>query len=81
MCDLTVHATYCEEHMETHYLDERDQCYGESLRTIEARGFTWARHIGGGWYKLHERNPQPLPLDWEIAAETYSQFAEVEVDF
>jgi hypothetical protein len=81
MSTITVHATYCEEHAETHYLDELDRCHGESLRSIESRGYTWARHIGGGWYKLHERYPQTLPLDWQMLADAHSNIQEAEVDF
>jgi hypothetical protein len=66
--------------MENHWLDERDRCHGESLRAIEARGYSWPRHIGGGWYKLHARYPRAADLAWEMIAELHSQFVESSVN-
>lgn len=82
MSDLTVHRTYCEEHSASdHWLDENYHCHGSSLAQVESRGYTYARHIGGGWFRLHEKYTTPLSLEWEILAEAHSQISEVEVDF
>ena len=82
MTDLTVHRTYCEEHSaRDHFLDENYHCHGESLIEVERRGYIYAHHIGGGWFKLIEKyRPAHLSLEWEILADAHS-IPEVEVDF
>lgn len=82
MSDLTIHRTYCEEHTaRDHWLDESYHCHGADLIAVERNGYTYARHIGGGWFRLRERYTIPLPLEWQILADAHSQIVEVEVDF
>jgi hypothetical protein len=80
MKTLIVHLTYCDEHMENHWIDECGNCHGESLRAIESCGYSWPRHIGGGWYKLYARYPLAADLAWEMIAELHSQFVESSED-
>ena len=73
MSNLTVHRSYCETHSASdHWLDENYHCHGSTLAQVEARGYTYARHIGGGWFRLIEKyHPQQWQQDlaWEMAAE------------
>ena len=80
MADLYVHRDWCEEHCDTHLVDERGQCHGATLADVESSGYSWPRHIGGGWYRLHERHPQPLPLEWQMMDEALAA-QDVEEDF
>ncbi len=84
MSDLTVHRTYCDEHAASdHWLDETYHCHGTTLAEVERHGYSYAKHIGGGWFRMIEKyRPQwPNDLAWEMAAEAHSQPVEVEVDF
>lgn len=82
MTDLTVHRTYCEEHSaRDHFLDENYHCHGESLAEVESHGYTWAHHIGGGWFRLHERCLAQLSEEWQILADAHSQFDDFDFDF
>jgi len=76
MSTITVRCTWCDEHLENHWLDERDHCYGESLNTP---GYRYLGHIGGGWYKY--RPALTLPLDWQMALDEHVHVHELELDF
>jgi hypothetical protein len=63
--DLYVKRSYCSEHMERdHWLDENFVCHGRDLAEVESHGYTWARHIGGGWYKLQPKPPRRNKPDY-----------------
>jgi hypothetical protein len=54
--DLDVRRGYCTEHSENdHWLDENFVCHGRTLQEIESHGYSYARHIGGGWFRLKEK--------------------------
>jgi len=75
---ITVKRQYCEQHMaKDHYCDENYHCHGATLIDVERKGYTYARHIGDGWYKLQEKyNPcQQQDLAWEMAAEAHDSAA------
>ena len=74
MTDLYIRSTYCEEHLENnHWLDENFHCHGSSLVEVQRHGYTYARHIGGGWFKLIEKFHPAYQQDlaWEMAAEAH----------
>jgi len=73
MPDLTVKRQYCEEHRaKDHYCDENYRCHGATLIDVERKGYTYARHIGGGWFRLMEKyNPNQRAVDAEMAAEAH----------
>jgi hypothetical protein len=74
MPELIVKRQYCEEHSETdHYIDENYHCHGRSLAEIQKKGYSYARHIGGGWFRLIEkyRPMSQQDLAWEMAAEAH----------
>ena len=67
MSDLYVKRQYCEEHSaQGHYCDENYHCHGETLQQIEKRGYCYARHIGGGWYRMTPKYNPALPLEWQM---------------
>ena len=73
MTDLVVRRDYCSEHGVVHYCDETGRCHGKDLVEVERRGYSYARHIGGGWFKLIEKY-RPISqqdLAWEMAAEAH----------
>ena len=72
---ITVHYTWCDDHLENHWLDERDHCYGESLNTPAYR---YLGHIGGGWYKYRPALTVPLPLDWQMALDDHVHVHDLE---
>jgi hypothetical protein len=74
MSDLYVRRTYCEEHSENdHWCDENYRCHGRDLTEVERKGFSYAKHIGGGWFKLVEkyRPPTQAELAWLMAADAH----------
>jgi hypothetical protein len=76
MSDLYVRRGYCEEHSENdHWIDENFKCHGRSLAEVERQGYTWARHIGGGWFKLlpKYRPPTQAEITWQMAADARQQ--------
>jgi hypothetical protein len=78
--DITVKRQYCEEHSAPdHWVDENYHCHGKSLVEVEARGYSWARHIGGGWFRLKERYNFQQPFDLQPPDHTH--VAEFELDF
>ncbi len=86
MNDLTVHRAYCAEHSaRNHWLDENNHCHGEDLAAVESTGYSYAKHIGGGWFKMMEKyRPQWMnDLSWEMAAEAHDSLhaAYYEPDF
>jgi hypothetical protein len=84
MSDLTVKRQYCEEHRAAdHYVDENYHCHGSSLIEVESHGYTYARHIGGGWFRLIEKYSRisQQSLEWDLLADAHFQTPEVEVDF
>lgn len=84
MSDLTVHRSYCTDHVASdHWLDENYHCHGASLAEVEIHGYSYAKHIGGGWFRMVEkyRPHWQQDLAWEMAADAHSQSLEVEVDF
>jgi hypothetical protein len=82
MTDLTVHRSYCEEHSaRDHWLDEDYHCHGESLAEVESHGYSWPRHLGAGWFRLHERYPVQLSEEWQILAIGRSQAGDSDFDF
>ncbi len=83
MSDLTIHRSYCEEHAAlNHWLDENYHCHGADLIAVERNGYTYARHIGGGWFRLNETyHTRQQSIEWDILADLHSQIQEVEVDF
>lgn len=74
---ITIHCTYCDEHMANHWLDERDRCYGESLHVP---GYRYTRHIGGGWYRLQELVQAPMSLDWQMSIDEHVHIRELQED-
>ena len=72
---LTVRSDYCFEHHARHMVDHRGQCWGSNLKTIEKLGYSWPKHIGGGWFKFCLRQPKTLPLDWQLAQAAAEQAA------
>ena len=78
MSELTVKRNYCDEHHENdHWLDENFKCHGWDLADIQRKGYSYAKHIGGGWFKLIEKytpaRAAALQQDlvWEMAAEAH----------
>ena len=69
--DLVVHRSYCPEHVAIHYVDENEKCWGKDLVEVQKRGFTYARHIGGGWFGLRCKYTSKQDLAWEMAAEAH----------
>jgi len=82
MSDLIIHRSYCEEHAaRDHWLDESGHCHGKDLVQVQRCGYTYARHVGGGWFAYRERYQSPVDLAWEMTADAHSQIVEVDVDF
>ena len=73
MNTLQVHRSYCTEHSDnSHWLDENGQCYGDSLAAVERHGYTYARHVGGGWFELRQTySNYQQDLAWQMAAEAH----------
>ena len=88
MSDLYVRRTYCTEHSENdHWCDENFKCHGASLAEVERKGYSYAKHIGGGWFRLVEkyRPMSQADLAWEMAAEAHDSnlapYLEPDFDF
>jgi hypothetical protein len=63
--DLIVKRQYCDEHRASgHYCDENYHCHGATLIDVEKRGYTYARHVGGGWFKLQPKPSNFTPEFW-----------------
>ena len=79
--DLIVHPGYCEEHSDTrHYVDEAGKCYGATMSQVEARGYGYARHIGGNWFRLQPRYPSRQDLAWEMAQDAHQEALALEAE-
>lgn len=81
MSTLIVHPAYCSEHTDSHhYLDENGKCWGTSLIEVEKKGYTWPRHIGGGWFEFKPKYPSRYDLAWEMSQDAYQQTLALEAE-